>query len=150
MSDNRIYIFLSLVFAWLVAAQPLSATEEKQWPPAPDTQWRLHGNDVGEQRYSPLRQIDPTNIDKLGLAWFFDMYTRRGVEATPLMVDGTLYVSGSWSMHWMRNQAHCAGFSIPRLTVPFSPRAAVTRSTAVSPTPTAKYLSAPMTAAWSH
>tara|TARA_R110002110_G_scaffold14698_1_gene67663 strand:+ start:90698 stop:92806 length:2109 start_codon:yes stop_codon:yes gene_type:complete len=67
-------------------------------PPAPDTQWRLHGNDVGEQRHSRLQQINADNVDELGLAWSFDMYTRRGVEATPLMVDGTLYVTGSWSM----------------------------------------------------
>ena len=64
----------------------------------PDTQWTLHGNDRGEQRFSPLDQINRGNVDELGLAWSFDMYTRRGVEATPLMVDGTLYVTGSWSM----------------------------------------------------
>jgi PQQ-dependent dehydrogenase (methanol/ethanol family) len=79
-------------------AQVVSAQAEGQPPSAPDTEWRLHGNDVGEQRYSPLGQINTANVDQLGLAWFFDMYTRRGVEATPLMVDGTLYVSGSWSM----------------------------------------------------
>jgi PQQ-dependent dehydrogenase (methanol/ethanol family) len=67
-------------------------------PPVPDTEWRLHGNDVGEQRFSPLAQINDRNVGRLGLAWSFDMYTRRGVEATPLMIDGTLYVSGSWSM----------------------------------------------------
>ena len=66
--------------------------------PLADTEWRLHGLDVGEQRYSPLDQINRENVSELGLAWFFDLYTRRGVEATPLMVDGTLYVSGSWSM----------------------------------------------------
>ena len=67
-------------------------------PAIPDTEWVLHGNDIGEQRFSELDQIHRDNVDELGLAWSFDMYTRRGVEATPLMVDGTLYVSGSWSM----------------------------------------------------
>ncbi|TDG12834.1 PQQ-dependent dehydrogenase, methanol/ethanol family [Seongchinamella unica] len=79
-------------------AAPLTAAEPASPPAAPDSEWRLHGNDVGEQRHSTLRQINSDNVDKLGLAWSFDMYTRRGVEATPLMVDGTLYVSGSWSM----------------------------------------------------
>ncbi|MGI9292698.1 MAG: PQQ-dependent dehydrogenase, methanol/ethanol family, partial [Pseudomonadales bacterium] len=60
--------------------------------------WTLHGNDAGEQRFSPLAQINRDNIGKLGLTWSFDMYTRRGVEATPLVVDGTMYVTGSWSM----------------------------------------------------
>lgn len=66
--------------------------------PAPDTQWQLHGNDFGEQRHSKLDQINADNVENLGLAWYFDMYTSRGVEATPLMIGGTLYVSGSWSM----------------------------------------------------
>ena len=64
----------------------------------PDTEWTLHGNDVGEQRYSTLGQINKDSVDQLDLTWSFDMYTRRGVEATPIMVDGTLYVTGSWSM----------------------------------------------------
>ncbi len=63
-----------------------------------DTQWVLHGNDVGEQRFSALNQIDRENVKDLGLAWSFNMYTRRGVEATPLMIDDTLYVTSSWSM----------------------------------------------------
>lgn len=63
-----------------------------------DVEWRQHGNDVGEQRFSALDQINSDNVNRLGLAWSFDMYTRRGVEATPLVVDGTLYVTGSWSM----------------------------------------------------
>jgi hypothetical protein len=44
-----------------------------------------------------LSQINRDNVSELELAWSFNMYTRRGVEATPLMVDGTLYATGSWS-----------------------------------------------------
>ncbi len=65
---------------------------------APDREWTLHGLDNGEQRHSDLSQINRDNIDKLGLDWYFNLYTQRGIEATPLMVDGVLYVSGSWSM----------------------------------------------------
>ena len=61
-------------------------------------EWTLHGNDHGEQRFSPLAQLNRDNIDELGLTWSYDIPTRRGIEATPLMVDGTLYVSGSWSI----------------------------------------------------
>lgn len=69
-----------------------------QAPILPDTQWALHGNDTGEQRYSDLQQVNSSNVNELGLAWYFDLYTRRGVESTPLMIDGVLYVTGSWSM----------------------------------------------------
>ncbi|MFK7975414.1 MAG: PQQ-dependent dehydrogenase, methanol/ethanol family [Halioglobus sp.] len=63
----------------------------------PDTQWALHGNDIGEQRHSALSQINQNNVAELGLAWSFDLPTVRGVEATPLMVNSTLYTTGSWS-----------------------------------------------------
>jgi PQQ-dependent dehydrogenase (methanol/ethanol family) len=77
-----------------VPAPPVGSTA----PPLPDTEWILHGLDPGEQRYSTLDQVNRDNIGQLELAWSFDLYTRRGVEATPLMVGGTVYVSGSWSM----------------------------------------------------
>lgn len=64
----------------------------------PDTEWRLHGNDIGEQRYSRLDQINHKTVNELGLAWSFDLPTVRGVEATPLMVNETLYATGSWSI----------------------------------------------------
>jgi len=60
-------------------------------------QWVAHGRTTSEQRYSPLQQIDTSNVQQLGLAWSFDFPTRRGIEATPIVVDGRMYVSGSWS-----------------------------------------------------
>ena len=60
-------------------------------------QWMSHGRTYGEQRFSPLDQINTETIGKLGLAWFADLDTRRGQEATPLVVDGVLYVSTAWS-----------------------------------------------------
>ncbi|HWK53767.1 MAG TPA: PQQ-dependent dehydrogenase, methanol/ethanol family [Hyphomicrobiales bacterium] len=70
-------------------------------PPAseslPDTEWTSYGLDVGETRYSPLDQIDTTNVTDLGLAWSFDTGEVRGHEATPLIVDGILYGTRPWS-----------------------------------------------------
>ncbi|MEJ2603161.1 MAG: PQQ-dependent dehydrogenase, methanol/ethanol family [Gammaproteobacteria bacterium] len=60
--------------------------------------WLSHGRTYSEQRFSPLAQVDADNVDELGLAWFFELPTRRGQEATPLAVDDVLYVTGSWSM----------------------------------------------------
>ncbi len=62
-----------------------------------DEEWLTHGRGFGEQRYSPLKAIDTTNVGRLGLAWQFDLNTRRGLEATPLMVDGVLFLTGGWS-----------------------------------------------------
>lgn len=65
---------------------------------APEGEWLSYGRDYGEQRFSPLTQVNDTNAGQLGLAWFHDLETARGQEATPLMHDGTLYVSTAWSM----------------------------------------------------
>ena len=60
--------------------------------------WLLHGRTYSEQRYSPLTQINPKTIDGLGLAWYFETGTVRGMEATPIVVDGRMYVSGPWGV----------------------------------------------------
>jgi alcohol dehydrogenase (cytochrome c)/quinohemoprotein ethanol dehydrogenase len=60
-------------------------------------QWMSHGRTYLEQRFSPLARITSDNVQGLGLAWFADLDTNRGQEATPLMVDGVLYVSTAWS-----------------------------------------------------
>ncbi|MDT8429228.1 MAG: PQQ-dependent dehydrogenase, methanol/ethanol family [Pseudomonadales bacterium] len=60
--------------------------------------WMSTGRDYNEQRFSPLNQITTENVTGLGLAWFADIDTSRGQEATPIVVDGALYVSTAWSM----------------------------------------------------
>jgi len=60
--------------------------------------WLAHGRGYDEQRFSPLAQIDRSNVAKLGLAWSFDTEVGRGHEATPIVVDGVLFVSLPWSV----------------------------------------------------
>jgi len=60
--------------------------------------WLSHGRTYDEQRFSPLDQISTDNVTELGLAWAFDIPTMRGIEATPIVVDGRMYVTGSWSI----------------------------------------------------
>ena len=60
--------------------------------------WLTHGRTYAEQRYSPLAEIGAENVSQLGLAWRLDLGTTRGVEATPIAVDGTLFATGPWSL----------------------------------------------------
>jgi PQQ-dependent dehydrogenase (methanol/ethanol family) len=60
--------------------------------------WLTHGGDYAEQRFSALSEIDESNVEELGLAWSFDLETERGVEATPLVADGVMYVSAPFSV----------------------------------------------------
>ncbi len=59
--------------------------------------WLSHGRSYDEQRFSPLAQINERNVAQLGIDWFFDFPTRRGMEATPIVVDGRMYVTSTWS-----------------------------------------------------
>ncbi|SPC13989.1 PQQ-dependent dehydrogenase, methanol/ethanol family [Cupriavidus taiwanensis] len=60
--------------------------------------WPSHGLDYAETRFSRLRQIDTANVRDLGLVWSYNLESTRGVEATPLVVDGVMYVTASWSV----------------------------------------------------
>lgn len=61
-------------------------------------QWMAHGRTLDEQRFSPLTQITADNVGKLGLDWHFDIATDRGLEGTPIVVDGIMYAAGAWSI----------------------------------------------------
>ncbi|MCC6389207.1 MAG: PQQ-binding-like beta-propeller repeat protein, partial [Bryobacterales bacterium] len=55
--------------------------------------WITYNGDVSGNRYSPLKQITAANVSSLKLKWVFPM-AHFGLEATPLAVDGVLYVTG--------------------------------------------------------
>ncbi len=68
-----------------------------------DGEWLLHGLSQGEQRYSPLARINANNVNDLALAFEYRDFvvrgrTERGLQATPLMDDGTLYFTGPWDV----------------------------------------------------
>ena len=60
--------------------------------------WPSYGLDYAETRFSRLTQINAQNVKGLGLAWSYNLESTRGVEATPLVVDGIMYVTASWSI----------------------------------------------------
>ena len=60
--------------------------------------WEMDGRTYDAQRYSPLKQINDKNVQGLGLAWFRELDTMRGVEATPLVVDGVLFNISAWDV----------------------------------------------------
>ena len=62
--------------------------------------WPAYGRTYGEQRYSPLKQINAGNIGGLGLAWSLDLPGEKQLVSTPLVVDGVIYFAGSYSKVW--------------------------------------------------
>ena len=69
---------------------------------SPEQGWAYYGHDAGGTRYSPLTQINRQNVTQLKVAWVFHTgdisdgsggKKRSGLETTPILVDGTLYLT---------------------------------------------------------
>jgi PQQ-dependent dehydrogenase (methanol/ethanol family) len=60
--------------------------------------WLAHGRTYDEQRFSPLSAINRDTVGRLGLAWYADTGTTRGLEASPIVVDGVMFSTGPWSL----------------------------------------------------
>ncbi|HUA25339.1 MAG TPA: PQQ-dependent dehydrogenase, methanol/ethanol family [Steroidobacteraceae bacterium] len=59
-------------------------------------EWYTAGRDTGQTYYSPLGAIGQANVEDLGFAWQYPLGMRRGVEATPIVINGVMYTSGPW------------------------------------------------------
>src|SRR5512139_3045778 len=101
-----------MVTAWIAAFVPYmaQAAGDVDWPRlmAADSEpqnWLTLGRDHKQAYYSPLAMINADNVDRLGFAWAYDMGTARGQEATPIVVDGVLYTSGTWGYVYAINAA---------------------------------------------
>ena len=100
---------LTLVLALGATLSACQATAPRAAAPdLPDVEWRTYGGTYASARYSPLAQIDRTNVGQLRVAWRWrspdhDVMAQHPTvetfvnQATPLMVGGVLYVSTSLS-----------------------------------------------------
>jgi quinoprotein glucose dehydrogenase len=99
-------IFTFLLFSILLAGTAIVCAQT----PAPSTriaattEWPAYGNDAGGSRFSPLKQVNSQNVNKLKVAWTFqtgelklyegtNVMKQAAFEATPVMVGGILYFS---------------------------------------------------------
>jgi quinoprotein glucose dehydrogenase len=90
---------------WLTALVILLFTQlSVNAQPVGSVEWPAYGNDAGGMRFSPLTQVNPQNVKQLTVAWTFrtgeleqykgtDAAEKAAFEATPIMVDGTLFFS---------------------------------------------------------
>ncbi len=102
--NRKLHVMLAgtLALALPLAACTMAANAEpgvgaQQIIAADGSNWLSYGRTYDEQRHSPLAQITPENVGQLGLAWSADMDTARGQEATPLVIDGKIYLTTAWS-----------------------------------------------------
>ena len=67
------------------------------------SRWLTFSGNYTGQRHSPLKQITPENVRRLVAQWTFQaegMAIGRGFEATPLILDGVMYISGTGNYAW--------------------------------------------------
>jgi quinohemoprotein ethanol dehydrogenase len=76
-------------------AGALDAARLAQAASEPD-QWFTTGRDASGSYYSPLADISADNVARLGFTWQYRLGTRRGLEATPVVIDGMLFASGNF------------------------------------------------------
>src|SRR5262245_18168899 len=62
--------------------------------------WLTHSGDYTGQRHSPLTQITPANVGQLTAQWTFQTGVTGKFEATPIVIDGTLYITGADNNAW--------------------------------------------------
>jgi alcohol dehydrogenase (cytochrome c) len=74
-----------------VSAQRLLAASHD-----PDN-WLMYGRDYGNLRFSPLNQINLSNVQNLVPTWSFQTGVPDGLQATPLFADGVIYLSTAWN-----------------------------------------------------
>lgn len=87
------------LIAWTAAAQEAAHVDDSTLLNAGKTgdQWLMAGGNYEATRYSPLTQIDSSNVSRLGLAWYYDTDSLPGtLEATPVISNGVLYGTVTW------------------------------------------------------
>jgi len=87
--------------AWIASAQQAHRVDDKALLNAGKTgdEWLMNAGNYWQTRYSPLKQINASNLDRLGLAWYYDTDSLPGtLEASPIMSNGTLYGTLTWGV----------------------------------------------------
>src|SRR5262245_2964473 len=103
LERKRVVAYLCCLLALSAGTMPAGGRDS-----AVKGEWRFYGSDRGNTKYSPLAQIDAGNVKTLKVAWTWaspdlkimeqnQRLVTLGLEATPLMAGGTLYVSTSLS-----------------------------------------------------
>src|SRR5579862_3198717 len=60
--------------------------------------WLVKGGSFWQQQFSPLKDINTSNVSRLGLTWIVDFDEPMGLTAEPIVVDGVIYLSAPRSL----------------------------------------------------
>ena len=92
---NVLWLLIAVMTAAMANAEsptPISDAVAFIQHPKPGD-WPSYGRDYSNQRYSPLAQINRSNVKQLDLSWSFKSGVKGSFQATPIVVDGVMYLS---------------------------------------------------------
>ena len=96
MSDSRRTCFLLLLAVFSPFALRAQVTPDRLLHASDEPQnWLIYSGSYASQRFSRLKQIDPSNVKNLELKWVFQAQSLQKFETTPLVVDGIMYITQS-------------------------------------------------------
>ncbi len=81
-------------FSMAAAVTVATSCVPASWAQSAGTDWRDYLGGPDSAHYSPLKQIDPTNADKLQVAWTFPTQDNISYVFNPLVVDNVAYITG--------------------------------------------------------
>jgi quinohemoprotein ethanol dehydrogenase len=87
--------------AWIASAQQAYRVDDNVLLNAGKTgdEWLMSAGNYWQTRYSPLKQVDASNVSRLGLAWYYDTDSLPGtLEASPVISNGILYGTLTWGV----------------------------------------------------
>src|SRR2546427_156492 len=102
-ANMRIFVIAAVMAASVAAQQsePASVTvQDLRDGLGNSTRWLMYGGDYANHRHSPLTQITPDNVGRLTARWAFQTDTLGKFEATPIVLDGVVYVTGPLDTGW--------------------------------------------------
>src|ERR1700688_2775630 len=79
-----------------VAPPPAAAIDAARLAAGEPDQWLTPGRDANGTYYSPLTDVNTGNVAQLGFAWDYRLGTGRGLEGTPLVIDGVMYATSNF------------------------------------------------------
>jgi alcohol dehydrogenase (cytochrome c) len=91
---------LAIGLSGIAAQQPQVTAQDLRDGLKQASRWLTYSGDYTNQRHSPLTQITPENVHRLTSQWVFQTDTLGKFEATPLVVDGVIYVTGPLDTGW--------------------------------------------------
>ncbi len=91
-----VFLCVSLIASFSFAQTPVN--NETMGDDNAGENWLAYGRTYSEQRFSPLAQINQSNVSSLELDWYIDLPNSRSLVSTPLVVDGTMYFISSMNI----------------------------------------------------